>query len=234
MAHWNAFYRKLSGLPTSSLPRKSEVARMSRFRFTIAGLIVFIVICGAGFAALKEATDLWEHAVFSLTLLAMVTAVLLAIHRRAARRAFWLGFALFGGCYLALSTIPPIETRMISSQVFVYLHSKLPGQQAQTVSYLVTSRPTGNSGSKSQMLTLTSTNNQLSASGKGSVQFSIASNGLQLTRWGGSTENFVNIGHSLLALLLAWLGGLVSRWLWRSSAIAGSASQVDAWSSDIG
>jgi hypothetical protein len=31
---------------------------------------------------------------------------------------------------------------------------------------------------------------------------------------GGTSENFLRIGHSLIALLLAWLGGHVSRWLY--------------------
>ena len=106
---------------------------MRWFRFNIAGLIVFILICGIAFAALKESSDLWEHGVFSVTLLAFVTSVLLAIHRTGPRRAFWLGFALFGGCYLGLSMIPPVESRLVSSQGLAYLHSKLPGQPPITL-----------------------------------------------------------------------------------------------------
>ena len=194
---------------------------MRRFRFTIAGLIVFIVICAFAFAALKEATDVWEHAVFNLTLLAMVTAVLLAIHRKAERRAFWVGFVLFGGCYLTLSTIPPIESRMVSSQGLSYLRSKLPGQSEQTIAFVVTMAPTGAAASGSQTVTLTSSGgNRLSTGGGGSGPVWTFGSGFQLTKWGGSTENFVKIGHSLLALLLAWLGGLVSRALSRNSGPA--------------
>ena len=64
---------------------------MRWFRFNIAGLIVFIMVCGVGFAALKESSDLWEHGVFSLTLLILVTAVLLAIHRTGVAGRFGLG-----------------------------------------------------------------------------------------------------------------------------------------------
>ena len=49
--------------------------------------------------------------VFSLTLLTLITAVLLAIHRGGKRRAFWLGFALFGGSYLIASLIVQIPVR---------------------------------------------------------------------------------------------------------------------------
>ena len=40
---------------------------------------------------------------------------------------------------------------------------------------------------------------------------------LPLGGWVGTTENFVRIGHSLIALLVGWLGGLLSRRLWRAS-----------------
>ena len=53
------------GPPTSNIG--TEGIPMRWFRFNIAGLIVFILICGIAFAALKESTDLWEHSVFSFT-----------------------------------------------------------------------------------------------------------------------------------------------------------------------
>jgi hypothetical protein len=34
-----------------------------------------------------------------------------------------------------------------------------------------------------------------------------------LWRSSGTTENFILIGHSLIALVLAWVGGHLSRWL---------------------
>ncbi len=35
--------------------------------------------------------------------------------------------------------------------------------------------------------------------------------------WSGSSENFVRIGHALIALLAGCFGGLLSRRLWRPS-----------------
>jgi hypothetical protein len=49
-----------------------------------------------------------------------------------------------------------------------------------------------------------------------------------LTTWGSSTENFVKIGHSLLALLLAWLGAMLSRRLSLASNLAEVASRVES------
>jgi hypothetical protein len=188
---------------------------MRGFRFNIAGLIVFILICGIAFAALKESSDLWEHGVFSLTLLALVTSLLLAIHRTGTHRAFWVGFALFGGAYLGLSVIPPIESRLVSSQGLAYLHSKLPGQPAQTFSFVITTNGGGAPSSRAQTVTLTGGQNQLNAGGARLVRnWTLASN--LLNAWGSSTENFVKIGHSLLAIVLAWFGAILSRRLSRT------------------
>src|SRR5262249_27984270 len=102
---------------------------MQRFRFNIAALVGLIFACGVAFAALKEASELWESAVFTLTILVFLIAALLAIHRSGERRQFWLGFVLFGGCSLALALIPSIEARLITSKGLAFLHSKLPGEQ---------------------------------------------------------------------------------------------------------
>ena len=53
-------------------------------------------------------------------------SVLLAIHRTEKRRAFWLGFALFGAAYLGLSLVPSIESRLITTKALAYIDSKVP------------------------------------------------------------------------------------------------------------
>ena len=80
---------------------------MRRFHFNIAGLVGFILICGVAAAVLKESSDMWESAVFSCTLIVLMTSVLLAIHRTGDGRQFWIGFALFGVSYLGAVTHPP-------------------------------------------------------------------------------------------------------------------------------
>jgi hypothetical protein len=189
-------------------------------RFNIASLIVFVLICGVAFAALKESSEIWEQGVFSVTVLTLIAAVLLAIHTRDARRAFWLGFALLGGCYLVFSLVPPIESRLLSTQGFSYLHSKLPGQPTNKIALIVTTTGGGASMPQNQSLTLTASANPLPTGTAGSGRVWTVTNGNLFTRWGSSTENFVKIGHSLLALLLAWIGGIVSRRLWPGSHAA--------------
>jgi hypothetical protein len=90
-------------------------------RFNIASMLGAISFVAVGFAALREATDQWDSGLFSLTLGLLLNAVLLAVHRTEARRAFWIGFALFGWGYLSLSLISSTESRLITTQALTYL-----------------------------------------------------------------------------------------------------------------
>src|SRR5271157_2029993 len=103
---------------------------MRRFRFSIASLLVVVLYVAVGFAALKESSDLWESGVFTLTLAALLISILLAVHRSGSRRAFWIGFALFGWTYLGLSTVRSIESRLITTKALTYLDSKVPGRSS--------------------------------------------------------------------------------------------------------
>jgi AcrB/AcrD/AcrF family len=90
-------------------------------RYNIASMICAISFVAVGFAALREANDKWDSGLFSLALGLLLNAALLAVHRTEARRAFWIGFALFGWGYLSLSLIPSTEARLITTQALVYL-----------------------------------------------------------------------------------------------------------------
>ena len=189
---------------------------MRSFRFSIAGLIVFTLVCGVAFASLKESSDLWERGIFSFTLLFLLAAVLLAMHRTESRRAFWLGFALFGSAYLGLSLVPPVESRLISSQGLEYLRSKFPGLSPLSYIYTITSTGPGGPSPVTATLALSPSGNSVPGRVQNSVKvWSLPAVPLR-TGSGSSPENFVKIGHSWLALALAYLGGILSRRLSRA------------------
>jgi hypothetical protein len=173
---------------------------MRRFRFNIASLLAIISILGVGFAALRESSDVWESGVFTLTLAALLISILLAIHQTEKRRAFWLGFALIGRIYLGLSLVPSIESRLINTKALAYLASKVPGRSMGIYRTINSGIGSGSPSVPVHVVTFT--------------DVGIAS---LLGGWSGTTENFVRIGHSLMALLVVWLGGQLSRRLYRSS-----------------
>jgi hypothetical protein len=76
---------------------------MVRPRISVAGLMLLILALGVGFVALRLASAAWAGVILFLTLGTLLTAVVGAIYRRQARRAFWLGFALFGWAYMIVT-----------------------------------------------------------------------------------------------------------------------------------
>jgi hypothetical protein len=186
---------------------------MRRFRFTIASLLVAVLFVAVGFAALRESNDLWDSGIFTLTLTALLVSILLAVHRKEARRAFWLGFALFGWGYLALSLVPSIESRLMTTKGLTYLDSKVPGRSLGVFKIQFTGTGSGTPGNQVQAVAFSPDGRQLATSSQGTVRLWNVSTGKLLGGWGGTTENFVRIGHSLFALIVAFLGGQLSRHL---------------------
>ena len=60
---------------------------MQRHRFRIGSLLGFILFCGLAFACVRESTDWWEKGTFTLIVLVLLAAVLLAIHRSGDRQS---------------------------------------------------------------------------------------------------------------------------------------------------
>jgi hypothetical protein len=188
---------------------------MRRFRFQIGSLLILIVFLGVGFAALREATDLWDGIVVTLASGVLLVSLLLAIHRQAERRAFWVAFALFGWGYLGLIAIPSIEPRLLTTRALAYLDSQVPGRPG-----LIEGTTSGAGNMDPIALTVRSVafspdGTRLAASNNsGGLRIWSTAPGKFLFTSTGTIENFVRIGHSLFALILAWLGGKLSRRLY--------------------
>src|SRR4051794_34921237 len=79
---------------------------MSQPRLSLSGLMVLVVFIGVGIAALRDASEPWAGIVLLLTLGLLGVSILGVVYRREARRAWWVGFALFGWGYAALTLAP--------------------------------------------------------------------------------------------------------------------------------
>jgi hypothetical protein len=78
---------------------------MSWLRFSIAGLMAFIVYAAIGLAAFANVDDPWygrvlDDAFFMATVFILATATVLAAIRRGHIQAIWVGFAIFGWVHL--------------------------------------------------------------------------------------------------------------------------------------
>jgi hypothetical protein len=99
---------------------------MKSFRFHLGTLVILVLLIGVGIAALRESNEIWDSGIFSVTFGVLLVSILLAIHRTERRRAFWLGFALFGWIYLVLTLMPSIEPRLITTTALTFLDSSMP------------------------------------------------------------------------------------------------------------
>ena len=205
---------------------------MKRFRFHLGTLVILVLILGVGFAALRQSNETWDSSVFSITLGVLLVSILLAVHRTQNKRAFWLGFALFGSAYLGLSLIPSIESRLITTRALAYLDSKLSRPAPDGIAYfdydndgsldlLVAdnSQPNvlypSNGNGTFQGVTLTAGSNAGANQAVGGGWISeVAVGPTTLAGLFGTTIYFVRIGHCLLAIVAALLGGQLSRYFY--------------------
>jgi hypothetical protein len=186
-------------------------------RFTIATLIAVVAFAAVAIAALREASELWDSSLFSLTFAALLVATLLAVHRTGRSRAFWGGFALFGWAYLISSLIPPVEARLLTTKGLGYLESKRPGRQVTRGKlYIRKVRLPIEDGGGPAPVTFRTVDVIGSQPSTVTALYKLKS-GTFLAAQGGTPEDFVRIGHSLIALLLAFLGGHASRLLYGRS-----------------
>ena len=190
---------------------------MRRFRFHIGTLVILVLVIGVGVAALRESSRIWDSSTFTLTLGVLLVSVLLSIHRSEAKRAFWIGFALFGWSYLGLSLVQSIESRLLTTKGLAYLDSKVPGRPSGATTLLLSAIGSYGSGNQIQNIAFTVDGTKPATPSQVVVKVWDTATGKILSGWGGTTENFIRTGHSLLALVAAWLGGHVSRRLSRGS-----------------
>jgi hypothetical protein len=164
---------------------------MNRWRFQVRSLLLLVVFLAVGCAALRESSDAWDSCIFWVTLVVLLSSILLAVHRASSSRAFWIGFALFGSAYLALTLVPSVESSLLSTRALGYLNSRMPvstpaGRAYENISRsfrvprVIEGQPLINRAARLQ------------------------------PESEETVRNFMRIGHSLLALVAAFLGGQLS------------------------
>src|SRR5262245_44347955 len=78
---------------------------MRNLRISIAGLMGIVPVAAVGLAALRNASPTWAGPTYLGGRGVLGLAILCAIYAQGARRAWWLGFCLFGWGYLALMAV---------------------------------------------------------------------------------------------------------------------------------
>lgn len=180
---------------------------MRKPRFNIASLLLVVLVVAVGVAALRDSNEIWDNVLFTLTVGVLLISVLLTIHCTGKRRAFWMGFAVFGAVYLGLSLVPSIESRLVTTKALGYLDSKVFRPVTGGAAY-----PRTDSSNDGE-LDLYVVNNWQSKAldpSKGSGMFQAVTTITALGASAARSMNFMRIGHSLFALFIGFLGGQLS------------------------
>jgi hypothetical protein len=174
---------------------------MDRLRFSIRGLVAFVIFVAVAIASLRDGSALWDCATFSATLLTLTASVLSAVHLTGRARAFWVGFALCGSVYLGASLLPEVRPRLLTTRILVYLGTLVP---SVTVDLSNSRDP----AERSRVLMPDGSTRP------GVVLGFEGGTGKLYASRGGPSEYFYPIGHSLCAVAVGFAGGLLSRYLY--------------------
>jgi hypothetical protein len=210
---------------------------MRATRFSIGSLLALIAILGVALAALRSPSYLWANAAFTVALAAIVAAIVNVVLARGADRAYWLGFALFGGTYLAICSTPVLRDtvcpHLVTEAVFDMIYPFTSPAAAAPPTQLAVALSANFSGSQVNLNPTPRVWNlvnppTLSAPPPPYLTAPLVLADSPWTAWTAadrsigvgyrigsinlvSSEAFRQIGHSLTALLAATLGGLFAR-----------------------
>jgi hypothetical protein len=178
------------------------------FQFRLAGLLIAVAIAAVGCAALRDASAMWTSAVFTFTVAVLSVAMLGVLFCAGQLRAFWIGCTVFGWGYILL-TFGACRSVLCTHDTPPLLTTKLLRCLYEHV------HPGGKSDGwvYGTRLYVTPIDDDESSTKKD-----------RTPPW----EYFHQVGHSLLASLIAMAGGLFARWF----SVRHDTLEADAWSCD--
>jgi hypothetical protein len=169
-----------------------------RLRYTLRQLLGLAVLVALALPALMYPSLWWAAAWLSGCLLVLGVSLLGTINRDADRRAFWIGFALFGWAYMIMLYGPVLDRhvghRLATTKVLAYLQLRVHRASGQPKFFDPGPSEIALDPAWESYTIATETH-----------EFPIP-----VPQW----DFFQQVGHSLFALLLACFGGLVSKWLY--------------------
>lgn len=172
---------------------------MTRFRISIAGTMVAVAVAALGLVGMVRGTYAWAAATYWAAVFLLLAACLKAGWARGYRRAFWMGFAVYGGVsFAAAFHLPGHEAEPPASPVTKALQWLDPRIHPQTEFIQNPNVPAASS-----VLSLTYTAEPPMIPKPGSPV------------WQGNSADYQRVGHALAALAIGLLGGASTCWLVR-------------------
>lgn len=198
---------------------------MSGFRISISRLLLVAVLTSVSIAALRSASDSWDRGALALTVLALFSAVVLFVHRTDRQLAYWLGFALVGGTYLGTSLVPQVEYRLPTTKVLAWAESGVNTRPELILKSGLIPGPGGTGKTIRSLGSLPDGRGVVSTGDGHAMTHRDARTGKLVGSSSGTSENFIQIGRSLLALMAAFIGGHLSRYLYAEPRRTGESPE---------
>lgn len=210
-------------------PNSASLVPPGLLRFSIRNLLVWTAAIALGCVALRSASPGWVSAMLGLTLLVLAAATLLAVFRQGTDRAHWIGFAAFGWLYLLLlmfgwssdqgwleNPFRPnnLATARFSAWCFDRLYAP-PQVQYTTGDMSGFSSMSGFGGGGPRGPPM-----GMRMPGAMGPMGGMPGGGGRPAFDGPLQGDFVNVAHSLWALVLAACGGWLARWLYATGPVA--------------
>jgi hypothetical protein len=170
--------------------------------------MLLVGFAAVAFAALRHPTETWAGVLLLATLGMLAVAVLGVINREGNRRAWWLGFVLFGSGYLALAFAPWTRPRLPMTALLVRLHARFQRFIASENALRITATRAGAVRVDSE-LGWTLEASEITLSGDA---LRISSFGTTMISNTAAPRHFLDVGHCLLAWPVALVGALAARW----------------------
>jgi hypothetical protein len=116
---------------------------MRRFRITLAVAMAAVVFLGFAFAAVLRPTAFWAEAWSTGNLVLLAVAVLGAIYSKGGSKAFWGGFAIVDGGFLALNMFLAHPLHLVTRDPAERYYNTLSYDPASTEEFVWVSRGRG-------------------------------------------------------------------------------------------
>lgn len=210
---------------------------MRSFKFSLRWLLGAVSFAAVGCGLLIYATPLLSKLTLTVAIFGLMAGVVAAVYRAGERRAYWAGFAAFGLGYLWMTFgswqspdgSVPLREALVTTELLNWCYNLLPARQTTVTSIIdpltgvtpygyVDVSGTITTGGMPTGMTSTYSAGPMTPPG------AVFSGTMTTTTSAVNRGDFFNVGHSLWAIVLATLGGLIARRLCRGHQTRGTES----------
>jgi hypothetical protein len=180
-------------------------------RFSLRTLMAFILVAAVGLAALRNANDRWAGVMLLTALASVGVSFIGAALMRGREQAWWLGFAVFGGGYLAVCLGPWVGDAFRQQLSTTHWIGELRNLMFDSSTKYLLAEKEEIRDELAKLLPAAGNYDPVASS----LRNSLRSIDEQLTKNRNATrrfDSFQSVGHCLFVLLSGLMGGTVAVW----------------------